>query len=36
MAKRHFGEALKFDPDYTPARKEFNKVSPSSRSQLRL
>lgn len=21
MAKRHFGEALKYDPDYAPARK---------------
>ncbi len=28
MAKRHFGEALKYDPDYAEARKEFNKVRP--------
>lgn len=27
VAKRHFGEALKHDPDYSPARTEFNKVS---------
>lgn len=26
MAKRHFGEALKYDPDHGAARKEFNKV----------
>lgn len=26
MAKRHFGEALKHDPDFTAARNEFNKV----------
>lgn len=35
MAKRHFGEALKFDPDYAPARKEFNKVKDYDRKKAR-
>eukprot|EP00955_Chlamydomonas_euryale_P086025 364187-Chlamydomonas_euryale.AAC.3 len=26
LAKRHFGEALKYDPDYQDAREAFNKV----------
>lgn len=26
MAKRHFGEALKYDPEHSGAKKEFSKV----------
>ncbi len=26
LAKRHYGEALKHDPDYSDAKKEFSKV----------
>lgn len=26
MAKRHFGEALKYDPEHKPAQAEFSKV----------
>lgn len=35
LAKRHFGEALKYDPDYTAARKEFNKVKDLERRRQR-
>lgn len=33
MAKRHFGEALKYDPDYEAARKEFNRVKQFDRKR---
>ena len=26
LAKRHYGEALKYDPDYKEAKTEFSKV----------
>lgn len=26
LAKRHYGEALKYDPDYSGAQKQFRKV----------
>ncbi|GFH28618.1 uncharacterized protein HaLaN_27141 [Haematococcus lacustris] len=32
-AKRHFGEALKFEPDYTEARQQFNKVKAFDRKR---
>ncbi|KAG2501822.1 hypothetical protein HYH03_000321 [Edaphochlamys debaryana] len=35
MAKRHFGEALKYDPDHQGARKEFNKVKEYDRKRSR-
>ncbi|KAG2448958.1 hypothetical protein HYH02_005712 [Chlamydomonas schloesseri] len=35
MAKRHFGEALKYDPDHSAARKEFNKVKDYDRKRSR-
>ncbi|GBF99265.1 dnaJ [Raphidocelis subcapitata] len=35
LAKRHFGEALKYDPDYGPARKEFNRVKDLERRRQR-
>ncbi|KAL6752449.1 DnaJ-like protein [Haematococcus lacustris] len=33
LAKRHFGEALKFEPDYTEARQQFNKVKAFDRKR---
>eukprot|EP00878_Enallax_costatus_P025984 GHUV01027850.1.p1 GENE.GHUV01027850.1~~GHUV01027850.1.p1 ORF type:complete len:365 (+),score=138.23 GHUV01027850.1:272-1366(+) len=35
MAKRHFGEALKFDPDYKDSRKAFNKLKDLDRKRQR-
>lgn len=35
MAKRHFGEALKHDPDYKQARAEFGKVKDYDRKRQR-
>lgn len=35
MAKRHFGEALKYDPDYPAARREFNKVKDYDKKRAR-
>ena len=35
LAKRHFGEALKYDPDYSPARKGFNKIKDLDRKKQR-
>ncbi|KAI8472987.1 MAG: DnaJ-like protein [Monoraphidium minutum] len=35
LAKRHFGEALKYDPDYAPARKAFNLVKDLERRKQR-
>ena len=29
LAKRHYGEALKYDPDYKDAKTEFSKVRTS-------
>ncbi|GFH07460.1 dnaJ-like protein, partial [Haematococcus lacustris] len=33
LAKRHFGEALKYEPDYTEARQQFNKVKAFDRKR---
>jgi DnaJ family protein C protein 3 len=35
MAKRHFGEALKFDPDHKDSRKAFNKLKDLDRKRQR-
>jgi DnaJ family protein C protein 3 len=35
LAKRHFGEALKYDPDHSPSRKAFNKLKDLDRKRQR-
>eukprot|EP00775_Hariotina_reticulata_P013415 gene13415-13543_t len=35
LAKRHFGEALKFDPDHYASRKAFNKLKDLDRKRQR-
>lgn len=35
LAKRHFGEILKFDPDHSGARKSFNRIKDLERKRTR-